>query len=151
VDSIKMDLRKMGWDGVDWIDLAQDRDQWRALVNTVMNLPTWEVLEWLHNWQLFKKGSATWVSDIYIVPCWWYLLGLQTTPLNCSHSFIADSMSRYYNHSITVGSDPLMSCVRVVCWCLPFSKASCSSTDCFFHTDSSTGYLRLSYVCRNPS
>jgi hypothetical protein len=27
VDSIKMDLRKMGWDGVDWIDLAQDRDQ----------------------------------------------------------------------------------------------------------------------------
>jgi hypothetical protein len=28
----------MGWDGVDWIDLAQDRDQWRALVNTVMNL-----------------------------------------------------------------------------------------------------------------
>jgi hypothetical protein len=28
----------MGWCGVDWIDLAQDRDQWRALVNTVMNL-----------------------------------------------------------------------------------------------------------------
>jgi hypothetical protein len=33
-----MDLREIGWDGVDWIDLAQDRDQWRALVNTVMNL-----------------------------------------------------------------------------------------------------------------
>jgi hypothetical protein len=30
--------REIGWDGVDWIDLAQDRDQWRALVNTVMNL-----------------------------------------------------------------------------------------------------------------
>jgi hypothetical protein len=33
-----MDLREIGWDGMDWIDLAQDRGQWRALVNTVMNL-----------------------------------------------------------------------------------------------------------------
>jgi hypothetical protein len=38
VDNIKMDLREIEWDGVDWIDLAQNRDQWRALVNTVMNL-----------------------------------------------------------------------------------------------------------------
>jgi hypothetical protein len=38
VDSIKMDLREIGWDGMDWIDLAQNRDQWRARVNTVMNL-----------------------------------------------------------------------------------------------------------------
>jgi hypothetical protein len=38
VDNIKMDLREIGWDGVDWVVLAQDRDQWRALVNTVMNL-----------------------------------------------------------------------------------------------------------------
>jgi transcription termination factor 2 len=38
VDNIKMDLREIGWDGMDWIDLTQDRDQWRALVNTVMNL-----------------------------------------------------------------------------------------------------------------
>jgi hypothetical protein len=38
VDIIKIDLREMGWDGVDWINLAQYRDQWRALVNTVMNL-----------------------------------------------------------------------------------------------------------------
>jgi hypothetical protein len=38
VDKIKMDLRGIGWDGVDWIDIAQDRDQWRALVNMVMNL-----------------------------------------------------------------------------------------------------------------
>jgi hypothetical protein len=37
VDNIKMDLRGTGWDGMDWIDLAQDRNQWRALVNTVMN------------------------------------------------------------------------------------------------------------------
>jgi hypothetical protein len=35
VDNIKIDLREIGWDGVDWIDMAQDRDQWRALVNTV--------------------------------------------------------------------------------------------------------------------
>jgi hypothetical protein len=33
-----MDLRETGWGGMDWIDLAQDRDQWRALVNMVMNL-----------------------------------------------------------------------------------------------------------------
>jgi hypothetical protein len=33
-----MDLKEIGWDGVDWIELAQDREQWRALVNTVMNL-----------------------------------------------------------------------------------------------------------------
>jgi hypothetical protein len=38
VDNIKLDLREIGWDGVDWIDMAQDRDQWRALVNTVFNL-----------------------------------------------------------------------------------------------------------------
>jgi hypothetical protein len=38
VDNIKMDLREIGWDGIDWIDLAQNRDQWRALVNAVMNL-----------------------------------------------------------------------------------------------------------------
>jgi hypothetical protein len=33
-----MDLRETGWDGVEWIDVAQDRDQWRLLVNTVLNL-----------------------------------------------------------------------------------------------------------------
>jgi hypothetical protein len=33
-----MDLREIGSDGVDWVDLAQDRDNWRALVNTVMKL-----------------------------------------------------------------------------------------------------------------
>jgi hypothetical protein len=38
VESIKMKLREMGWDGMDWIALAQDRDEWRALVNTVTNL-----------------------------------------------------------------------------------------------------------------
>jgi hypothetical protein len=38
VDNIKIDLREREWDGMDWIDLAEDRDQWRALVKTVMNL-----------------------------------------------------------------------------------------------------------------
>jgi hypothetical protein len=38
VDNIEIDLREIGWDGMDWVDLAQNRDVWRALVNTVMNL-----------------------------------------------------------------------------------------------------------------
>jgi hypothetical protein len=46
---VKMDLREIDWAGMDWIDLAQDRDQCRTLVNTVMNLSgpikCWEVLE----------------------------------------------------------------------------------------------------------
>jgi hypothetical protein len=37
VDNIKMHLRQMGWDGMDWIDLSQDRNLWRALLNTGMN------------------------------------------------------------------------------------------------------------------
>jgi hypothetical protein len=37
-DNIRMDLREIGWGGMDWIDRAHDSDQWRALVNTVMNL-----------------------------------------------------------------------------------------------------------------
>jgi hypothetical protein len=37
-DNIRVDLREIGWGSMYWIDLAQDRDQWRALLNTVMNL-----------------------------------------------------------------------------------------------------------------
>jgi hypothetical protein len=37
-DGIRMDFREIGWGSVDWIQLAQDRDRWRAVVNTVMNL-----------------------------------------------------------------------------------------------------------------
>jgi hypothetical protein len=37
-DNIKMDLREIGFEGMDWAHLAQDRDRWRALVNRVMNL-----------------------------------------------------------------------------------------------------------------
>jgi hypothetical protein len=46
LDNIKIDIREIVWGGMDWIDLAQDRDQWRALVITVVNL-----------WVL-KKGLA---------------------------------------------------------------------------------------------
>jgi hypothetical protein len=38
MDNMKMDLLEIGWGGVDWIGLAQDKYRWRALVNSVMNL-----------------------------------------------------------------------------------------------------------------
>jgi hypothetical protein len=38
VDNIKMDLREIGWDVVDCMDIVQDKEQWMALVNTVLNL-----------------------------------------------------------------------------------------------------------------
>jgi hypothetical protein len=38
VDNIKIDYREIGWDGMGWIDLAEDRYQWRALLYTVMNI-----------------------------------------------------------------------------------------------------------------
>jgi hypothetical protein len=38
-DNIRMDLREIAYEGVDWIHLAQDRDKWLAVVNGVMNLP----------------------------------------------------------------------------------------------------------------
>jgi hypothetical protein len=37
-DNIRMNLRVMGWGGMDWIDVAQNRDQWRAIVNTAISL-----------------------------------------------------------------------------------------------------------------
>jgi hypothetical protein len=48
-----MDLREIGWGVMDWIDLAQDRDQWRTLVNTVMNLRV------PYNFGKFLSGCAT--------------------------------------------------------------------------------------------
>jgi hypothetical protein len=53
VDNITVDLGEIEWDGMDWIDVAQDRDQWRALVNTVMNLRSS-----VKCWEVLKKGSA---------------------------------------------------------------------------------------------
>jgi hypothetical protein len=61
VDNIKVDLRVIGWGGMHWIYLFQDRDQWIALVSTVMNLRVpynfWKILGQLQNWLLLKKGA----------------------------------------------------------------------------------------------
>jgi hypothetical protein len=57
-DHIKRNLGEIGWGGMDWIDLAQDTDQWRALVNMVMNLEgsiKWEILQ-----LAASQGSAPW-------------------------------------------------------------------------------------------
>jgi hypothetical protein len=44
---------------MDWVNLAQDRDQWRVLMNTIMNLwIAWEICEYLSYWQLLKKDST---------------------------------------------------------------------------------------------
>jgi hypothetical protein len=60
---IKIYLREIGPCGMDWIRLAQDRDQSRALVNTVMNLWLDTILEnSLSDWRLFKRDSALWSS-----------------------------------------------------------------------------------------
>jgi hypothetical protein len=57
-----MDLREIGWGGMEWIDLAQNRERCRALVKTAMKFRvpenSWEDTEYLHNWR-FLKGSMT--------------------------------------------------------------------------------------------
>jgi hypothetical protein len=62
VDNVKMYLGEIGWDDMDWIDLPQDRDQWRGSCEhgdePSGSLKCWEVPEWLHNCQLLRKGSA---------------------------------------------------------------------------------------------
>jgi hypothetical protein len=45
MDNIKMDLREIGWDGVDWIDMAQDRDHY---IEPSGSIKCWEILEWPH-------------------------------------------------------------------------------------------------------
>jgi hypothetical protein len=66
-----MDLREIGWGGMVWINLAQDRVQWRALVNTVMNLRVpsnvGRFLGNLSDWRLLKKDS---VSSMQLVTCY---------------------------------------------------------------------------------
>jgi hypothetical protein len=57
-----MDLREIGWGHMDWIYLAQDRDQWRALVNTVMNLRVPYVWKFLNS--CVTGGFSKWLSSI---------------------------------------------------------------------------------------
>jgi hypothetical protein len=53
-----MDLGEIGWGGIEWVNLAQDRKQWKAPVKDVMNLSSsikyWEVVEWLQNWRCLE-------------------------------------------------------------------------------------------------
>jgi hypothetical protein len=61
---VKRILREIGWSGMDWTDLARDRDQWRAHPNTVIKLRDLkyfeEVLVKLSDWQALKNDSAPW-------------------------------------------------------------------------------------------
>jgi hypothetical protein len=51
VDNIRMDFGEVGWGGVDWIGLTQDRDSWRVLVNEPSDsIKCWETIEWSNNW-----------------------------------------------------------------------------------------------------
>jgi hypothetical protein len=64
VDNIKMGLREIGWVCMDWIDLAEDRDQWRGSCEHRNehsgSINFWKFPEYLHNWRLLKKGSSIW-------------------------------------------------------------------------------------------
>jgi hypothetical protein len=57
-----MDLRETEWGGMGWIDLTQDRDQWRGHCEhgnePSGSIKCWEILEQLNNWRLLKKDSA---------------------------------------------------------------------------------------------
>jgi len=59
-NNIKMDLRGTGCEGVDWINLAQDEDQWRALVNTVTDLRFYERwrISWLAEWTIITSRGT---------------------------------------------------------------------------------------------
>jgi hypothetical protein len=53
-DNIKLDLREIGWGGMDWIDLAEHGNEPSG------SIKCWKILEWLRNWRLLKKDSAPW-------------------------------------------------------------------------------------------
>jgi hypothetical protein len=63
VENIKMDFREVELDGMDWIDLAQDRDQWIGFCEhgnePSGSIKCWEILEYLQNLRLLKKGFSS--------------------------------------------------------------------------------------------
>jgi hypothetical protein len=73
VDNIKINFREIGWGCVNWIDLAQDRDQWTALVNTVMNLPVlYNVGEFLSSCTTGGFSRRTQLHEVNIVVSGYY-------------------------------------------------------------------------------
>jgi hypothetical protein len=72
---VKIDLREIGWGGMDWIHLAQDRDYWMALMNMETNVQVqnfWEILWQLRDWMVVKKDAASWnylVEYYYALEC----------------------------------------------------------------------------------
>jgi hypothetical protein len=90
-DNVGLDLRKIRWEGVDWIHLAQDRDRWRAVVNTVMNLRVpWKAGNFLTSWMAvsFWRRTLPHVFSYRPVCCPWLPLSIHTelwhTTLKCS-------------------------------------------------------------------
>jgi hypothetical protein len=71
VDNIKMELREIGWGGIDWIGLTQDRDQWWAHVNTVMNLRVsqniWKFLSSCTTGYFSRRSEVHEVSWLFIM------------------------------------------------------------------------------------
>jgi hypothetical protein len=57
LDKNTWNLGEIGWDGVDWIGLAQDRDKWRALDEPSGSIKCWETTEWLHSWWPLKYSA----------------------------------------------------------------------------------------------
>jgi hypothetical protein len=63
-DNIKMDLQEEGWGSMDWIDMTQDRDRWRALVNAVMNLrKMWGIASLAENLLASHEGICSMKLD----------------------------------------------------------------------------------------
>jgi hypothetical protein len=71
VDSIKIHFTEIEGDGMDWIDMAQDRDQWRALVNTVMNIRIMKLMHLFHTlYNIDRADTAGERSQPMFLPLW---------------------------------------------------------------------------------